>query len=192
MKRKLSFKVYLTVLLLLVSFGVRASTVVGSITLEQIEYSLYDDYTAVVSDGKSSVGDIVIPESVEYEGATYSVIMIGISAFRECRSLTSVNLPNGVTTIGSSAFLNCSSLTSVNLPNSVTTIREYAFSKCSSLTSLIIPNSVTMISQYALKELREVHLLGKNPPVCYNNSFMYGCIFYIPINSESAYRKDYV
>ena len=169
MKRKLSFKVYLTVLLLLVSFGVRASTVVGSITLEQIEYSLYDDYTAVVSDGKSSVGDIVIPESVEYEGATYSVIMIGISAFRECRSLTSVNLPN-----------------------SVTTIREYAFSKCSSLTSLIIPNSVTMISQYALKELREVHLLGKNPPVCYNNSFMYGCIFYIPINSESAYRKDYV
>ena len=117
MKRKLSFKVYLTVLLLLVSFGVRASTVVGSITLEQIEYSLYDDYTAVVSDGKSSVGDIVIPESVEYEGATYSVIMIGISAFRECRSLTSVNLPN-----------------------SVTTIREYAFSKCSSLTSLIIPN----------------------------------------------------
>ena len=53
MKRKLSFKVYLTVLLLLVSFGVRASTVVGSITLEQIEYSLYDDYTAVVSDGRA-------------------------------------------------------------------------------------------------------------------------------------------
>ena len=58
----------------------------------------------MVSDGKSSVGDIVIPESVEYEGATYSVIMIGISAFRECRSLTSVNLPNSVTTIVSMLF----------------------------------------------------------------------------------------
>ena len=76
------------------------------------------------------------------------VTMIGEDAFRECRSLTSVNIPDSVTTIGASAFYYCNSLTSVNIPDSVTTIGEGAFSWCKSLTSVTIPDSVTTIGGY--------------------------------------------
>ena len=50
-------------------------------------------------------GEIVIPESVEHESVTYSVTSIGSSAFANCEGLTSVTIPNSVTSIESSAFL---------------------------------------------------------------------------------------
>ena len=78
-----------------------------------------------------------------------SVTTIGIWAFGECESLTSINIPNSVTTIGDGAFYDCDSLTSINIPNSVTTIENDAFWGCKSLTSINIPNSVTTIGDSA-------------------------------------------
>ena len=94
-------------------------------------------------------GEVVIPETVEYDGINYNVTSIGISAFEKCSKLTSVTIANSVTSIDRNAFLFCSGLTSVNIPNSVTTIGEGAFSECSSLTSVTIGNSVTSISRNA-------------------------------------------
>ena len=74
-----------------------------------------------------------------------SVTSIGKFAFLSCSNLTSVTIPNSVTSIGYSAFEKCSSLTSITIPNSVTSIGGSAFEKCSSLTSITIPNSVTSI-----------------------------------------------
>ena len=70
------------------------------------------------------------------------VTSIGASAFRYCRSLTSVSFPN-VTSIGNGAFIYCSSLTSVDMPN-VTTIDSYAFSDCAKLTNVNMPNVTTI------------------------------------------------
>ena len=112
--------------------------------------------TASVTYGGSSYfsseysGSVVIPETVTYNGTTYSVTSIGDYAFYYCSSLTSVTIPNSVTSIGKLAFFECSSLTSVTIPNSVTSIGESAFSCCSSLTSVTIPNSVTSIGEDAL------------------------------------------
>ena len=78
-----------------------------------------------------------------------SVTSIGNYAFSECHSLTSVNIPDGVTRIESWAFHGCSSLTSINIPNSVTSIEGTAFAYCQSLTSITIPNSVTSIGESA-------------------------------------------
>ena len=78
-------------------------------------------------------GNVVVPESVTYNGTTYSVTRIGSEAFRGCSGLTSVTIPNSVTSIGSSAFSGCSGLTSVTIPNSVTSIGGSAFFGCSSL-----------------------------------------------------------
>ena len=60
-------------------------------------------------------------------------------------SVTSVVIPNSVTSIGYSAFYGCTGLNSLTIPNSVTSIGDYAFAGCSGLTSLTIPSSVTII-----------------------------------------------
>ena len=55
-----------------------------------------------------------------------------------CSSLTSVTIPDSVTSIGYQAFSGCSNLESVTIPDSVTSIGSYAFSDCSSLESVYI------------------------------------------------------
>ena len=80
-----------------------------------------------------------------------SVTTIGSYAFSGCSSLTSVVIPDSVTTIGEYAFGNCC-LTSVVIPDSVTTIVEYAFYNCYSLTSVVIPDSVTTIGYRAFSD----------------------------------------
>ncbi len=110
-----------------------------AVTYREYYPSSYDEYS----------GEVKIPESVTYNGNTYSVTSIGNYAFSDCSSLTSVEIGNSVTSIGYSAFDGCSSLTSVEIPNSVTSIGDHAFRACSSLTSVEIPNSVTSIGEWA-------------------------------------------
>lgn len=74
-----------------------------------------------------------------------SLTVIADHAFDNCHSLTSITIPNSVTSIGEQAFYNCSSLTSITIPNSVTSIREGAFARCETLTSITIPNSIKSI-----------------------------------------------
>ena len=122
------------------------------VEIDGINYELISKARQATVIKKSSgkyFGEVVIPESVEHEGAAYSVTSIGSSAFRDCSGLTSVNIPNSVTSIGDYAFSGCSRLTSVTIPNSVTSIGESAFSGCSRLTSVTIPNSVTSIGDNA-------------------------------------------
>ena len=78
-----------------------------------------------------------------------SVTSIGDGAFSGCTSLASVTVGNSVTSIGSSAFNCCTGLTSITIPNSVTSIGYYAFCYCTRLTSVTIPNSVTSIGSGA-------------------------------------------
>ena len=78
-----------------------------------------------------------------------SVTTIGDGAFDYCYALTSVTIGDSVTSIGSSAFTHCSSLTSVTIPDSVTTIGDFAFEYCDYLTNVTIPDSVTTIGDYA-------------------------------------------
>ena len=75
-----------------------------------------------------------------------SVTSINSAAFQNCTGLTSVTIGNSVTTIGSAVFYGCTGLTSITIPDSVTTMGTNAFRNCSGLTSITIPNSVTSIS----------------------------------------------
>ena len=68
------------------------------------------------------------------------------SVFSECSSLTSIHIPEGVTSIGMSAFYGCTSLTSINIPEGVTSI--VGFDGCTGLASIRIPESVTSIGVY--------------------------------------------
>lgn len=109
------------------------------------------------------VGDIVIPSIVVYNDNTYSVTSIGDNAFYNCRSLTSINIPNSVTSIGYGAFAGCSSLTKAEFA-SIESICKMKFGIFDSnplcyahhlhidgkeVTDLTIPNSVTSIGERA-------------------------------------------
>ncbi|MDE6649234.1 MAG: leucine-rich repeat domain-containing protein [Muribaculaceae bacterium] len=64
------------------------------------------------------------------EVCTFREHRIGERAFCRCYSLTSINIPNAVTSIGDYIFERCSSLTSVNIPNSVNSIGKDTFYNC--------------------------------------------------------------
>ena len=78
-----------------------------------------------------------------------SVTTIGEGAFYYCQNLAPVTFPNSLKTIGKNAFYGCYSFTSLTLPDSVTTIEDGAFSLCYSITSITIPDSVTTIGNSA-------------------------------------------
>ena len=71
------------------------------------------------------------------------------------RSITSIEIPSGVTSIGDYCFYGCGSLSSITIPSGVTSIGDYCFSNCSSLKRLNsdtdgvvnIPSSVTSIAR---------------------------------------------
>ena len=96
-------------------------------------------------------GDVEIPETVTYNGITYSVTSLGIHCFYECSSLTSITIPNSVTSLGDYCFKYCSSLTAITIGNSVTSLGYACFEGCSSLTSITIPKSVTSLGDYCFK-----------------------------------------
>ena len=125
-----------------------------------------------------------------------SVTSIGNQTFRYCSSLTSVEIGNSVTSIGDHAFLQCSSLTSVEIPNSVTSIGSSAFQSCQSLTSVKIGNSVTSIGGLAFencKNLKKLISYAEVPPVCGSNVFYHvntqECTLQVPEKSISAYQQ---
>jgi hypothetical protein len=90
---------------------------------------------------------VVIPAVIDGK----PVVEIGVYAFFYCSAITSITIPDSVTTIGAQAFYCCSGLTSITIPNSVTTIWEAAFESCSNLVSVAIPDSVTTIGNWVFR-----------------------------------------
>ena len=81
-----------------------------------------------------------------------SVTSISDSAFINCPQLTNISIPNSVTYIGFSAFNSCTSLKSITLPSSLSTIQSYAFCNCGNLETIRIPVSVTSIGNCAFAD----------------------------------------
>lgn len=82
--------------------------------------------------------NVVIPETVNYSGNTYTVTSIFKSAFDNNTTITSVKIPNTVAVIAALAFHGCTNLKSVSFGEPATLeIRSYAFRNCSSLEEVL-------------------------------------------------------
>ena len=101
--------------------------------------------------GYEATGPLNIPASVSYQGHDYAVTVVGNTAFMYCFYLTSLTLPNTVTTIEEGAFAYCSGFTGdLVIPNSVVTIEPSAFYTCSGFNgNLVIGSSVSTIGGWA-------------------------------------------
>ena len=105
-----------------------------------------------------------------------SVTSIGSNAFWYCYSLASIIIPNAVTSIEDYTFSNCTLLASIIIPNSVTSIGNKVFNQCTSLTSIIIPNAVTSIGSQGLQigsttNKATITMLPTTPPTIQSNTF---------------------
>lgn len=88
-----------------------------------------------------------------------SVTSIDDNAFGFCSQLTNISIPNSVTSIGFSAFAHCTSLKSITLPSSLSSISEALFSGCSQLTTIHIPDSVPSIQSNAFYHCRNLETI---------------------------------
>ena len=111
-------------------------------------------------------GNLIIPSIVEHNGISYTVTSIGNRAFIECDQITSVEIPNTITSIQKQAFQN-TGITSLEIPNSVTSIGGWAFYHCDELLSLTIGSSVSFIGSGAFANcyhLQSIHCNTPTPP----------------------------
>ena len=128
------------------------------------------------TDYNSYSGSVVIPPTVTYRGTTYSVTSIGECAFRNCRGLTSVTIPNSVTSIGRSAFSGCSGLTDLTIGSSVNSIGASAFD---------------------IHRLGRIKVLNPVPPTCFDNTVFESvdkgnCLLTVPHGTIDLYSTTYV
>ena len=106
-------------------------------------------------------GDIVIPEKVVYNDASYTVVGIEEQAFRGS-SITSLIMPNTITTIGKSCFCYCYNLNPVILSENISELPSESFYECA-IKSIDFPEGLKTIREKAFKRcysLRSVDLHG--------------------------------
>ncbi len=101
------------------------------------------------NNGDYYIGDIMIPQSVSYDGTAYNVTGIGDWAFYYCEDMTSITIPNTVTEIGCYAFFGCTSLTEITIPEGVTTIEDQTFNSCWCMAKVSMGSGVTSIGKQA-------------------------------------------
>jgi len=115
-----------------------------AVNAQLFDFAFTPDNTAVIVRYKGTAADVTIPS--RYKGKP--VTMIDHAAFYNS-AVTSVTIPDSVTSIRDSAFVFCSQLTNISIPNSVTAIGSFAFDGCTKLESITLPSSLSTIQSYA-------------------------------------------
>lgn len=106
-----------------------------------------DNTAVIVKHYRGAAADVTIPS--RYKGKP--VTAINNAAFPNS-AVTSVTIPDSITSIPDAAFVNCSQLTNISIPNSVTYIGFSAFSSCTSLKSITLPSSLRTIGNSAFAD----------------------------------------
>lgn len=125
-----------------------AAALSGCTSTAELAYTLSEDgthYIVSVSGSASALTEAEILEEYGEEGEKLPVTEIASQGFFGCDHLTSIVIPDSITTIGASAFAYCTKLSSVTLSQNLETIPYGIFGKCENIFSVEIPASVTAI-----------------------------------------------
>jgi hypothetical protein len=119
-------------LLLMILWGQES---LASFRIDGLYYNLNGDYAGVtVFNGvEECYGDIIIPNSVQYDGRNYEVKYIDDNSFNDCVGLTSIVIPETVDSIGFQAFAGCKKLKTIHLKNKKIKLGRDVFAGCESL-----------------------------------------------------------
>ena len=133
-------KCILTLSVFFVAIGISIPAYAYDFKIGDFCYNIIEGNSVEVTRGVKYSGIIVIPEQVIYNGKTYNVTSIGKYAFQSCNDITSITIPNSITSIAEYAFWG-SDLKSIYIPSSVTTIGVYVFYQCYYLSSITVDKS---------------------------------------------------
>jgi len=130
----------------------RAAVIVAAnakgVTAADFEYDATRDGTGVTIKSYKGIATVVkIPAVIE----KFPVREIADGAFQGNIELTSVTIPDSVTSIGDNIFVNCINLKTVNLPKNLKNISNSAFAGCIKLENITLPANLQVINDYAFK-----------------------------------------
>ena len=125
-----------------------------------------------------------------------SITTIPSHMLEGCTSLTSLTIPDSVTKIDMYALQGCTNLTNVNIPSNISIIDGSAFQNCSSLQEVVIPNTISSIGQQAFRgctSLTSITIEATTPPTIYSYTFedTNNCPIYVPCDSVSSYINSW-
>ena len=125
-----------------------------------------------------------------------SITTIPSYMLADCTSLTSVTIPDSVIKIDMYAFKGCTNLKNVNMPSNISIIDGSAFQNCSSLQEVVIPNTISSIGQQAFRgctSLTSITIEATTPPTIYSYTFedTNNCPIYVPCDSVSSYINSW-
>jgi hypothetical protein len=148
----------------------------------QFNYTITDG-TVTITGYTGSGGVVVIPDTI----TGLPVTAIDFLAFARSTNLTSVTIPNTVTTIRNAAFSSCTRLTNVTIPNSVTNIGDNAFVGCKGLTNVTMGNGVLNIgwSAFAYDDNLTSVTMGNGVRNIMESAFMF-CINLISVTIPNS------
>lgn len=123
------------------------------------------------------IGDVIVPETVEFNGVSYTVERIGEYAFYNCSGITSISLPSTILSIEQYAFYGCKGLSVINIPDGITSIGYSSLYDCDKITSITIPHAVTYISNDAFRSCNNLDTVFFNADSC-SDSYSSSSPFY--------------
>ena len=130
-------------------------------------------------------GDMPENTSIDLKADT---VGIASNAFKDCETLVSINLPDGIKTIGEGAFTYCKGLKSIDIPDSISKIKEYAFTSCTGLEKISVPDKAIEIREYAF--LTTAWLKSQPDGLIYLGKTLYGYHGNLHDNKEIVIKDD--
>lgn len=121
----------------------------GIFCVNNIYYRAMSDSTLRVVKPDTTVAglDLVIPESVTFEGHTYAVTSVDSLAYSQCQDMIALTLPKSIDSIEYRAFSHCYNISNVYIPDNVSYIAQDAFRRCENLKAVRLPSGINCLEQ---------------------------------------------